>query len=282
MKFNLYTDVKAFKSDVYDILLEDEACNNLPIGILDGNTDTAANWLLSTVTDDRDKIVLIAMMTPRFNLLLIEPKGINNNGTALSVLTSGLKGTRFAPPGILAVSGLAKRFADVYGGKDSSTLKNTLVLMRLDKIAEYKKAPGFFRMLTEEDLLYAPAWEHEFCVDCSLPLYTPKENEDRIRSRLGKESHFVWIDGEPVSQAVHGRNTPNGAVISWVYTPPHFRGFGYATSVVAEASKAIFQKGKQFCCLFADTANPASQAVYRRLGYEDLCLFDEIKFDMKR
>jgi len=281
MKFNLYTGIDGFKADVYDILLEDEVCNNLPIGIINGKSDTAANWLLSTVTDDLGVIVLIAVCTPPFNLLLVEPARPGDDGSALKKLSGGLKDIGFTLPGILAKNGLARRFANEYSGINAGVLKSSLVLMKLDKPEEYNKAPGFCRFLTEEDLLFTPSWEHEFCIDCNLPLYTPKENEDRIRSRLGKDSHFIWVDKEPVSQAVYGRETPNSAVVSWVYTPPQLRERGYATSVVAEVTKSMLKRGKKSCCLFADAANPTSRSVYRKLGYHDLCMFDEIKFDMR-
>jgi len=281
MKFNLYSDVDEFKADVYEILLEDEVYNNLPIGIINGKRETAANWMLSTVTGNSGVIVLIAICTPPFNLLLSKPKGVDDIGAAADQLIAGFKNIDFTPPGILAESSLAQVFASKYRGINKSRLKSTLVVMKLDKLVEYHMAPGFFRMLTEDDLSFTPSWEHAFCIDCDLPLYTPEENEARIRSRLGKNTHFIWEDGQPVAQAACGRETPNSAVISWVYTPPEFRGNGYATSVVAEVTKSIFGKGKQYCCLFADAANPVSRNIYRKLGFYDVFTFNEIKFDTK-
>jgi hypothetical protein len=153
-----------------------------------------------------------------------------------------------------------------------------MVIMKLEELSEYNKAPGFCRMLCEDDISFTPLWEHAFCVDCSLPTYKLSESEERIKARIGKNIHYMWVDGQPVAQAVFGRNTPNGAAISWVYTPPEYRGRGYATSVVAELTKNILAGGKSFCCLFADAANPASCAVYRKLGFIDVCEVDELKF----
>ena len=150
--------------------------------------------------------------------------------------------------------------------------------MRLEKLAEYKKAPGFVRFLTEKDLSFIPQWEQAFCIDCNLPEYSAVDNQKRVRERLGRNSHFIWEDGVPVAQAAFGRETEGIAVVNWVYTPTQYRGRGYATSVVAEVTKAILARGKQYACLFADAANPASCAVYHKLGYEDVCTFDEIKF----
>jgi len=284
LEFKRYTDIDLFNADVLDILLEDEVLNNLPVSIVLGSSWRSgdfniADWLLGAVTDEHGNIVLIAICTKPFNILLNEPAGKPHEGS-VEFLASELKRIGFNPPGVLATPGLARRFAGAYCGETGFNQKTTMIIMRLDELAEYKKSPGICRVLTEDDLLFAPSWEHEFCVDCDLPLYTRKENEDRIKTRLGKDTHFIWEDGQPVAQAVHGRNTPNGAVLSWVYTPPQYRGRGYATSVVAEVSKSMFERGKRFCCLFADAANPASCAVYHKLGYYDVCRFEELKFDI--
>jgi len=285
LKFRRYSDMDAYKADVLGILLEDEVLNNLPISILlDSKMDKPANWLLSTVTDDNGTIVLIAMCTKPFNLLLYEPVRSSNND-AVGLLASELRSIGFAPPGVIALTGLARRFADAYCGVRENTgskLVMSMILMRLDKLTDYNKAPGFSRMLTVEDLSFAPSWEHAFCVDCGFSTSTIPEYEERIRTRVGKDTHFIWEDGQPVAQAVNGRNTPNGAVVNWVYTPPLFRGRGYATSVVAEASRALFDRGKSYCCLFADAANPVSCGIYRKLGYYDVCEFAEIQFYTRR
>ena len=288
MKFNRYVDVDLFVADVLDVLLADEARNNLLVGILiDTKRDNVENWLLSTVTDDSGDILLIAVCTMPFNLLLWASDGSVGSG-AVEVLVAELRLVGFKPPGIIAERKLARQFADVYcrspgfGGSGSGGLssawKMTMVIMKLEELSEYKKASGFCRMICEDDISFAPLWEHAFCVDCSLHVYKLSESEERIKARIGKNVHYIWVDEKPVAQAVIGRNTPNGAAISWVYTPPEYRGRGYATSVVAELSKNILAGGKSFCCLFADVSNPASCAVYRKLGYVDVCEVDEIKF----
>jgi len=284
LKFQRYDDVETFKNVVYDILLEDEVQNNLPISIiLNSSKFNPVDWLLATVTDDRGKIALIAICTLPFNLLLYEPIGSETETVpcleTVDFLASELKRIGFVPPGVLATSELSRCFADAFCGGKNYKLKMTMKLMRLDKLIEHKEAPGFCRVLTEDDLSYTPLWEHEFCIDCGLTTYTYTDNLERIKSRLDKDIHYIWQDVEPVAQAVYGRETPNGAAINWVYTPPQYRGRGYATSVVAMLTKSLLIRGKKFCYLFADAANPASCAVYHKLGYYDVCLFDEIKFD---
>ncbi|HJH03144.1 MAG TPA: GNAT family N-acetyltransferase [Victivallis vadensis] len=60
--------------------------------------------------------------------------------------------------------------------------------------------------------------------------------------------------------------------------PPPYRGRGYASSLVAELSRLLLERGNRFCCLFADTANPVSCGIYRRIGYVDRCIVEELQW----
>ncbi|SBV04863.1 Predicted acetyltransferase [Streptomyces sp. Ncost-T6T-1] len=56
--------------------------------------------------------------------------------------------------------------------------------------------------------------------------------------------------------------------VTLVYTPPEFRGRGYGAAVTAEASRAALAEGAAEVLLFTDLANPTSNGVYLRIGYE--------------
>jgi predicted GNAT family acetyltransferase len=77
--------------------------------------------------------------------------------------------------------------------------------------------------------------------------------------------------GTVVSRAGFERERPRGVAISWVFTPSHLRGRGYATSCVAALTQRMFDAGKRFCCLYADLANPTSTSIYRKIGYREIC-----------
>ena len=53
-----------------------------------------------------------------------------------------------------------------------------------------------------------------------------------------------------------------------MYTPPEFRGRGYASACVAAASQAQLDAGRRFCFLFTDLANATSNHIYQEIGYE--------------
>jgi predicted GNAT family acetyltransferase len=93
-----------------------------------------------------------------------------------------------------------------------------------------------------------------------------------VRRMIEHGQLFVWDDaGDIVSCAAIGRRTPHGAAVTMVYTPPEHRSCGYATSCVAELTRARLAAGDEFCCLYTDLANPISNAIYARIGYRRIC-----------
>ncbi len=77
--------------------------------------------------------------------------------------------------------------------------------------------------------------------------------------------------------AARARPTAHGIAVNAVYTPPEWRGRGYATSSVSQLSARLLEEGYEFCVLYTDLANPTSNAIYARIGYRgvrDFALYD--------
>ena len=91
---------------------------------------------------------------------------------------------------------------------------------------------------------------------------------------------FLWEDdGAPVSMAGYSGPTPNGIRVVAVYTPPHLRGRGYATTCVAALSQRLLEGGRKLVFLFTDLANPTSNHIYQEIGYEPACDISEYVFE---
>jgi predicted GNAT family acetyltransferase len=134
--------------------------------------------------------------------------------------------------------------------------------------------PGALRVATEADADLALAWISAFHSDADEQAGRSAGHEgeavtaDTVLSRLRAGLFFLWeVDGVPVH--LSGRNDPSyGAVrIGPVYTPRAHRGRGYAGAAVAELSRRALADGLR-PCLFTDQANPVSNGVYERVGYE--------------
>ena len=73
------------------------------------------------------------------------------------------------------------------------------------------------------------------------------------------------------------RPTRRAIAVNAVYTPPEWRRHGYATACVAELSGLLLRRGFEMCVLYTDLANPTSNAVYTRIGYQpvrDFLMYD--------
>lgn len=280
MKVIRYTEAHNFIGDTFDILAKNEAQNNLIMSIALQGTKTGLgnDWLVATVKDDAGSVLLSAVCTPPFNLL-IYATGNAYNEAAVQALSHELKSTGYTIPGVLAEQGLARQFAELHAGGASYRRHMSMNIMVLTEVAKLPSVPGFCRPLREDDLFFAPYWEHEFGVDCHVEFYDIPIHTEQLRARLDNGTHYIWEDGFPVSQAVHSRSTLHGAVVSSVYTPPHYRGRGYATACVAHLSGLLLERGNKFCALFADAANPISNGIYNKIGYRDVCVFEELKFE---
>lgn len=278
MKFTRYEKLEDFGADTLDIFLENEVQNNLPISfILNERKHDTSNWLLASVKDETGSVLLAAACTPPFNIVMYET-GNKPNDQAVKLLSDELRSMNIHLPGVLAEQGLAHRFAEAYAGSGKFIRHISMNIMRLDKVNEIQKAPGYCRQLREDDLFFIPYWELAFNVDCRLEEGNLQDKVNQVKARIGWDSQYIWEDRYPVSQAYRSKKTQNGCGISGVYTPPHYRGRGYASSVVAELSKILLERGNQFCFLFADAGNPISCGIYRKIGFYDMCVFDEIKF----
>jgi predicted GNAT family acetyltransferase len=79
----------------------------------------------------------------------------------------------------------------------------------------------------------------------------------------------LWVvNGTTVAMAAAVRSSSVAATVGQVYTPPEHRGQGYASALVAQLSQHLLDRGAPRCLLFTDAANPTSNKIYQRIGYQ--------------
>ncbi len=280
MQFKLYKDVHEFYNDTYDVLLRHESQNMIPLGnIIIGHegkdiTDwrDPGNWLMATVSDEKG-IRITALMTPPHNITLYATDNIIDE-EAISCLIDGLKD--YAIPGVISEKTLAEYFAKEYCARKGLSYKTTMNqrIYELTKVNPEIKQFGTIRLLEEKDMSFFPYWLEAFHVagnygrtEMSIP-----QNEEIYRYRLSSKKIYVLeVDGIPVSMAGYTREMKTAVGVAFVYTPPYFRGNGYATSCVAQLSQMALDRGYKRCVLYTDLLNPTSNSIYRRIGYKSVC-----------
>ena len=88
----------------------------------------------------------------------------------------------------------------------------------------------------------------------------------------------LWdVDGTPVSVAMLRAPASGVSRIGPVFTPRDRRGHGYGSAVTAAAADLAHRSGTAEVVLFADLANPVSNAIYQRIGFEPVA--DSVQID---
>jgi GNAT superfamily N-acetyltransferase len=91
---------------------------------------------------------------------------------------------------------------------------------------------------------------------------------DLIRAQAGSAGEMLWeVDGAPVAQAAARAVIAGMSRIGPVYTPPEYRGHGYAAAVTAAAARWALDHGARHVLLYTDLANPSTNRLYPRLGF---------------
>ncbi|MGY5058293.1 GNAT family N-acetyltransferase [Streptomyces sp. 900105755] len=174
-------------------------------------------------------------------------------------------------PSVSADHGSATAFAEAWQRRTGATptLRDTrLCLYRLGSLTPPDPLPaGRGRVLGEQDLEETMFWCGEFAEAVGEDVVVDAGTWSG--TRFADKTYTLWEtpDGTPVSVA--GLNSLIGGQmqVDVVYTPSHLRGRGYAAAVTAEVSRAALAAGAQDVVLFADLANPVSNALYQRLGF---------------
>ena len=287
MNFTQYSDIKHFYMDTYDLLMRHEAQNVIPLGnIIIGNegkdkTDwrDSANWFMATITDDKS-ILLTAVMTTPKNLTLYATDNKNDN-IALNSLVDGIIKNDIHIPGVMAEKSLAEMFAQSYAvkrGIEYTVAKNQRIY-ELSQVNVEIPSIGTVRLATKKDMSFLPYWMKGFDSDCFGDSLATGGSTDNYLYRMSDNRLYILEDnGMPVSMAKISRDLQTVCVVGLVYTPPYFRGKGYATSCVAAVSQFGLDRGFTKCVLYTDLANPISNSIYMKIGYKPICDSIEIKF----
>jgi len=287
MQFKLYTDVLAFYEDTYDILMRHEAQNLIPLGNIiighEGKDKTGwrdpANWVMATVSDENG-IQLTAIMTPPHNMTLYATDN-KISDDAVTCLIDGLDG--YAIPGVTTEKILAECFSKAYTARKGMTFTITMSqrIYELTKVNPEVRRFGDIRLLKETDMPFFPYWLEAFYAAGSYgktEMPVPGD-EEKYRYYLATQKMYILEEnGLPVSMAGYTRLMQTAIGVAYVYTPPYFRGKGYATSCVAQISQMALDKGFKRCVLYTDLKNPTSNNIYQKIGYMPVCDSLMLKF----
>ena len=219
------------------------------------------------VVDRSGAVVGVAMHTAGMGAFLPELPP----GAAEAVAASLFRRNR-KPPGANGDPEAARAFCRAWSRFAGVSWEQTdaSILYVLDTLRPPTGVPGELRLATaDDDLDQVADWAGAFTAeaDRSAP---PGDRRDAVRRRIAAEEILLWsVDDETVSLAGVTPTTGGVARVNLVYTPPDRRGRGYGTAVSAGATRTALERGADACMLYADVANPVSNAIYQRIGYRE-------------
>lgn len=192
---------------------------------------------------------------------------------AVRALVRRLEVDKLSLQGVRGPRAAAEDFATEWAAK--ARVKKSLQIADLLYAARSISMPppegGMMLVAKEEHHGLSLEW-HQAFVHETLPDESSEREVlgQRIFSLIEEENLVLWRNaaGRVTSMAAQVRETPNGATISLVYTPHSERTKGYAGRLVAALSQRILDRGKSYCSLYTNSANPVSNSLYRKLGYE--------------
>jgi GNAT superfamily N-acetyltransferase len=279
MNVERFDDAGSFLARAEPWLLEAEAENNLILAVAHRLLATApgesAPYLAPylAVLASGGAVQGCAFRTPPMKLGITRmPR------SAIPLLVEDVRRVYGAIPGVLGPVNDAGAFAAAWsehvGARTVEGMRQGIY--RLERVRPPRAFPnGRLRPATPEDRELAVRWSLDFIEEVDVD---HRDVETGVSERIAAETLWFWDDGEPRSMAAEGGRTPNGSRIGWVFTPPEWRGRGYASACVAEASRRLLAAGRRFCFLYTDLANPTSNALYQRIGYEWVCEAIDYRF----
>ncbi len=268
-----YDDPRVFHNAVLEHLLESEVECCVQIGLIrrmtnDGyspiSLDELDRPLLWTIQDG-SRIELVAIQTLKKAMLVTRA-----SHAAAECFAEALASRHWSGNTLIGVSpsvgGLAERYGEL--SRRRRTLAVCLRVFQLDRVVWPKPVSGAMQACrgAHRDILA------QFVVGFEADTgQTSLEDAQSRADRLIADGRiYIWGDRDPVAMAAYSGETPNGIRISWVYTPPEFRGKGYASNLVANLSQHLLDEGRKYCFLFTDQANPTSNSIYQKLGYRPI------------
>jgi uncharacterized protein len=220
--------------------------------------------LFATVVNAAGDIVAAALRTPPRPLLatVMECEAAELLMEEWLLADPGLEGLNAPEP---VASQLAAAWQRLTGGGVIVAVDEAAY--RLERvIPPARPAAGSLRACHEADRELLVRWSTAFGHEAGV---YADDADLFVERRLDNGTLFLWEDGGTAVSMVGVNVAVAGVVrVGPVYTPPERRKRGYASSAVAAVSENALAAGASACMLFADLANPTSNAIYSALGYE--------------
>lgn len=216
-------------------------------------------WLL----ESDGSVLGVVMESPPGHSAAISPM----RGESASIFAEAICAEGHRLFGVAGEACAAARFAGCWTAQVSTAafVEDAQRLYALGNLVSPDVVPGRLRRaeLSERGLIIE--WWSQFQVETGSPRFDVSSAVDLA---LSTGRVFVWDDGGV--RCLARATQPLGGVsrIGAVFTPPESRRKGYAAALVASVCAWLRGEEAANAVLYAQLANPSSNGIYRRLGFE--------------
>jgi GNAT superfamily N-acetyltransferase len=272
----LHDSVDEFRQIAEPLYRRDPIANTIELTLLAAG-GFPADSLLLTVWDD-GMPVGAALQTPPYPLAC-NAIPVDTMSAVATLLVAG----RPDLTGVRGGRSSAVAFADAWRantGRETS-ISTEERLYRLGTLRAPVGLAGMPRDAIDDDRGLLVDWVQRFFEDAFGQLHHDGGEEFVDNANQVGHRFILWdVDGTPVSMAMLRVPAAGVSRIGPVFTPRDQRGHGYGSAVTAAASQLAHRSGTPDVVLFADLANPTSNAIYQRIGFEAVC--DSVRIDFER
>jgi RimJ/RimL family protein N-acetyltransferase len=275
MEVRFHASVDEFRAIAEPLYRRDPVAHTIELTVLRAAA-LPDDSLLLTVWDT-SHVVGAALQTPPYPLAC---NAIPVDG--VDVVISELARVRPELNGVRGKRESAVAFADLWHPATgrTGTVTTEERLYRLGKLRAPSGVSGSHRLAADDDRGLLVDWVERFFVETFSHQRNDAAGEEFVDSAEQKGDRFVlWVvENQPVAMAMLRAPAFGVSRIGPVFTPADSRGRGYGSAVTAAAADLALGNGVDNVVLFADLANPVSNGIYQRIGFEPVSDSVRIEF----
>ncbi|UOQ45254.1 GNAT family N-acetyltransferase [Halobacillus salinarum] len=264
-----YCNPQEFADIIEPLLMEKEAANNLPLGIIDRLVKGTfkQDEVFMYVIKEKGEPVYMTMRTPPHLWILPDVPSLKIEH--IEALTHHFWKRSLEVPGVIGEEQGIQWFLDSWKSLtgQEAELQMHQAVYQLDTLLAKPEGNGNLVTAAKEHHSLLTGWLVQFEQETGISLH--QEASEVAEQWIEDQRVYLWVvDGEAVSMAARARTTPHGVTVNGVFTPDEKKRNGYATRAVWELTDLLLKKGYQFCALYTDLSNPTSNAIYKKIGYQ--------------
>ncbi|OBZ10167.1 MULTISPECIES: GNAT family N-acetyltransferase [Bacillales] len=183
-------------------------------------------------------------------------------------------------PGICGAPPTAELFAKLYAEANQLEYHAYMLMEAYScpKVIKPLKVKGKMIQATRQHLELVAEFLAGFSEDAYGAAVIPASQLPAAEGMIMRGNLYFWtVDELPVSMANIAHRSPRHGRINAVYTPQVLRKNGYASAIVAGLCSILEEENRE-AMLYADTKNPASNKVYKNVGFVESGPIAEIRF----